>query len=136
MKSYISILFATILSFSFVSCDKDDDDPVAAPTVTIEEANLEGEYLCTEAEIDAPGRVAIITVSIVSATNEANVKLAKVFTDSKYVGVLNIPEFHEHITGIDDVVEGDILHLTVTDQNGNSTTAQKAITAEEEEEEE
>ncbi len=134
MKSYISILFAAILSFTIVSCDK-DDDTVAAPTVTIEEANLEGEYLCTEAEIDAPGRVASIVVTILSA-DEATTKLTKTFTDSKYVGVLNIPEFHEHITGVEDVAEGDILRMTVTDQNGNSTTAQKAITEEEEEEEE
>ncbi|MBE6340693.1 MAG: DUF4625 domain-containing protein [Marinilabiliaceae bacterium] len=139
MKKYINNIAIIILSFvalSFSSCDKDDNEQEAAPTVTIEEANIEGDYLCTEAEIDAPGRVASITVSIVSASDDSNVKLTKTFTDSKYVGVLNIPEFHEHITGIDNVVVGDILRLTVTDNNGNSTTAQKNITEEEEEEEE
>ncbi len=137
MKKYINNIAIIILSFaalSFSSCDKDDNEQEAAPTVTIEEANIEGDYLCTEAEIDAPGRVAYITVSIVSASDDSNVKLTKTFTDSKYVGVLNIPEFHEHITGIDNVVVGDILRLTVTDNNGNSTTAQKNITEEEEEE--
>ena len=137
MKKYINNIAIIILSFialSFSSCDKDDNEQEAAPTVTIEEANIEGDYLCTESEIDAPGRVASITVSIVSASDDSNVKLTKTFIDSKYVGVLNIPEFHEHITGIDNVVVGDILRLTVTDNNGNSTTAQKNITEEEEEE--
>jgi hypothetical protein len=58
-------------------------------------------------------------------------------TDSKYIGVLNIDGFHVHVDiNGKNVEEGDLLKMTVTDAEGQSVTAQKDITAEEEDEDE
>jgi hypothetical protein len=47
---------------------------------------------------------------------------------------LNIAGFHVHVDIADKgVVAGDLLQLTVTDGNSKSTTAQKSITEEEDE---
>lgn len=135
MKKYINNIAIVLLSFvaiSLSSCDK-DDDTVAAPTITLEEANLEGEFICVEAEIEAPGRIDVITITVSSADN-TKTKLTTTFVESKYANLLNT-EFHEHITDIEGVQEGDILTLVVTDKNGNTATVQKNITQEEEEEE-
>ena len=68
-------------------------------------------------------------------SKDGTVKVTRPVTDSKYIGVLNIDGFHVHtdIAG-KNVVESDVLKLTVTDAQGLSTTAQKSITEEEEEE--
>ena len=74
---------------------------------------------------------------LVIESQDGTVKVTRPVTDSKYLGVLNIDGFHIHtdIAG-KNVVEGDVLKMTVTDAQGLSTTVQKSITEEEEEEEE
>ncbi len=133
--SLIMMAIISLLSFGFTACSSDDDDSTPAPTVTLTEANLEDTEICTQANIVAPGKTTSIVIDIYDATGKT-LKVSKSVTDNKYIGVLNIPEFHVHVD-VDGkgVSEGDLLKLTVTDGNARKTTAQQAITAEEEDEE-
>ena len=134
MKKIInmSLLMALISVFtlSFTACSKDDDDKSPAPVITLHEANIEGDILCVQADVVAKGRTAAILLTI--ADKSGNVKVTYPVTDSKYIGVLNIDGFHVHV-GIDgkNVQEGDVLKMSVTDAKGQTTNAQKDITAEE-----
>ena len=99
----------------------------------MDEANIEDGYICVKADVTAPGRTAAILITVTDDTGN-NIKVTKPVTDSKYIGVLNIDGFHDHVD-IDGkgVAVGDLLKLNVTDANGKSTTAQKSITEEEDE---
>ncbi len=134
--SFVTLLLL-VLSLGFTACGSDDDDPqVPAPTIKLEEANIEGDELCVEADIVAQGRTALIIINICDATGKT-VKVSQPVSGSKYIGVLNIDGFHVHVPiAGKNVVEGDLLKLTVTDANGLSTTAQKSITEEEDQDEE
>ncbi len=139
MKKYIlkSLMMAmgVVVTLGFSSCSSDDDDKLPAPEITINEANIEGDELCTQADVVAKGRTA--SILLVIEGQDGTVKVSRPVTDSKYLGVLNIDGFHVHtdIAG-KNVVEGDILKMTVTDAQGLSTTVQKNITEEEEDEDE
>jgi hypothetical protein len=134
--SFVTLLLL-VLSLGFTACGSDDDDPqVPAPTIKLEEANIEGDELCVEADIVAQGRTALIIINICDATGKT-VKVSQPVSGSKYIGVLNIDGFHVHVPiAGKNVVEGDLLKLTVNDANGLSTTAQKSITEEEDQDEE
>ena len=122
-----------VVSLGFTSCDNDDDDDTPAPTIVMDEANIEDGEICVKADVTAPGRTASIQIVITDASGNTT-KATKNVTDSKYIGVLNIDGFHVHVDIADKgVVVGDLLKLTVTDGNGKSTTAQKDITEEEDE---
>ena len=123
-----------VVSLGFTSCgDDDDDDDTPAPTIVMDEANIEDGEICVKADVTAPGRTASIQIVITDASGNTT-KATKNVTDSKYIGVLNIDGFHVHVDIADKgVVVGDLLKLTVTDGNGKSTTAQKDITEEEDE---
>ena len=124
-KSIFSLTMVLVLSL--VSCN----DIKNKPAVNINEANIEGTYICVEADIDCPNKTQSIRIEICDAEN-GQIKLAMDFTDSKYVGKLNIPEFHEHIDINDSKVqENDLLRMTVTDQEKLQTVATKALTADE-----
>jgi len=127
--SLIMMAFVCMLSLSFAACSDDDDD-TSAPVVSIDEANIEGNELCIMADIEAKGTTQIIVANIFDSTGKS-LKATKAINDSKYIGVLNIDDLHVHvdITG-KGIVVGDLLKLLVIDANGSSTTAQKAITAE------
>lgn len=137
-KFYTNFVIALLCVFSlgFVACDDDDDPKVEAPVIEIEEANIEGDELCVEADIVAMGRTASITINICDATGNT-IKVPYTVTSSKYIGVLNVDGFHVHVP-IEgkDVVVGDQLKLTVADALGQTTTATKNITEEEDEDEE
>lgn len=135
---YMSLLLAlvSVMTIGFTSCGSDDDDSTPAPTIKLEEANIEGDELCVEADIVAQGRTVSILINICDATGK-DIKVSQPVTSSKYIGVLNIEGFHVHVDiAGKNVAVGDLLKLTVTDANGRSTTAQKAITEEEDEDEE
>ncbi|MBR6998489.1 MAG: hypothetical protein IKI19_06780 [Prevotella sp.] len=133
---FMSLLMAlvSVITIGFTSCGSDDDD-TPAPTIEMEEANIEGNELCVEADIVAQGRTASILINICDPSGKT-IKVAQPVAGSKYIGVLNIDDFHVHvdITG-KNVVVGDLLKLTVADANGRSTTAQKSITEEDEDNE-
>ena len=138
MKKYIymSLMMALlcVLSLSFTACD-DDDDKLPAPEITINEANIEDDVLCVQADVVAKGRTASILLTI-TGQNGA-VKATQAITDSKYIGVLNIDGFHVHVDIADqNVEEGDILEMSVTDGQGLTTTSKKSITEEEDDDDE
>lgn len=142
MKKYFNIslmmaLFAMFtLCFTACSSDDDDDEKSPAPTITIKEANIEeGDIVCVQADVEAKGRTAAVKLTI--SGKDGKEKVSQPVTDSKYIGVLNIDGFHVHVNIKDKgVVEGDQLAITVTDAEGQSVTAKKDITAEEEDEDE
>lgn len=124
----------TVFTLSFTACSNDDDDKQPAPQITLNEANIEGDILCVQADVVAKGRTATILLTIVGKDGAA--KVAYPVTDSKYIGVLNIDGFHVHVDiAGKNVEEGDVLQMTVTDAEGQTVTAQKGITAEEDDEE-
>ena len=135
---YMSLMLALlcVVSFGFISCgsdDDDDDDTTPAPTIVMGEANIEDGEICVKADVNAPGRTKAIQIVVTDASGKT-IKATKNVTDSKYIGVLNIDGFHVHVDIADKgVVAGDLLQLTVTDGNSKSTTAQKSITEEEDE---
>ena len=138
MKKYIymSLMMALlcVLSLSFTACD-DDDDKLPAPEITINEANIEDDVLCVQADVVAKGRTASILLTI--AGQNGAVKATQAITDSKYIGVLNIDGFHVHVDIADkNVEEGDILEMSVTDGQGLTTTSKKSITEEEDDDDE
>ena len=119
----------TVFTLSFTACSNDDDDKQPAPQITLNEANIEGDILCVQADVVAKGRTATILLTIVGKDGAA--KVAYPVTDSKYIGVLNIDGFHVHVDiAGKNVEEGDVLQMTVTDAEGQTVTAQKGITAE------
>lgn len=130
----LMMAFITVLTLSFAACSNDDDDKLPAPVITLDEANIEEDILCVEADVVAKGRTAAIVLTI--ADKSGNIKVTYPVTDSKYIGVLNIDGFHVHVN-IDgkNVEEGDVLKMSVTDGQGLTTTAQKDITAEEDDDE-
>lgn len=140
MKKYINssiiMVLMTMLTLSFTACSSDDDSPKQpAPQITLDEANIEGDILCVQADVVAKGRTAAIQLTVTG--NDGAVKLQHAVTDSKYIGVLNIEGFHVHVNIVGkNVQEGDVLKMSVTDGEGQLTTAQKSITAEEEDEDE
>ena len=135
---YMSLMLALlcVVSFGFISCgsdDDDDDDTTPSPTIVMGEANIEDSEICVKADVNAPGRTKAIQIVVTDASGKT-IKATKNVTDSKYIGVLNIAGFHVHVDIADKgVVAGDLLQLTVTDGNSKSTTAQKSITEEEDE---
>ena len=124
----------TVSTLSFTACSNDDDDKQPAPQITLNEANIEGDILCVQADVVAKGRTATILLTIVGKDGAA--KVAYPVTDSKYIGVLNIDGFHVHVDiAGKNVEEGDVLQMTVTDAEGQTVTVQKGITAEEDDDE-
>ncbi|MBP5425139.1 MAG: hypothetical protein J6Y33_03585 [Prevotella sp.] len=133
---YMSLMLAliTIFTISFTACGDNDDDKLPAPVITIDEANIEGDILCVQADVEAQGRTAAILLTVTG--KDGKTKVTYPVTDSKYIGVLNIEGFHVHVNiAGKNVEEGDLLKMTVTDSQGESVSAQKNVTAEEEEDE-
>ena len=136
---YMSLMVAllSVLTLSFTSCG-DDDDVASAPVINLYEANLEheGSEICVQADIKCPGKIATIIAEVYSADGKTLKLPPQPFTGNE--GALEVPGFHKHILDIDTydpaIVEGDLLKFTVVDQNGNSTTVQKNITEEEDDE--
>lgn len=137
---YLSLMVAllSVLTLSFTSCGGDDDEitNIASSTITLHEVNIEGSQICVKADIVCPSKVEYIRIEIYSADGQTR-KFTQDFYSSKYTGALNIPEFHEHLLDIDTydpaIVEGDLLKFTVVDMNGRTTTVQKNLTEEDDE---
>ncbi|MCR5131828.1 MAG: DUF4625 domain-containing protein [Prevotella sp.] len=127
---FISLMMAILstLALGFTACDDDDEDNSLAPVIELDEANIEGNELCTEADIVAQGLTASIVINIYDSTGKTQ-KVNFPVTNSKYINVRNIDDFHVHVDITNkNVVKGDLLKLTVVDASGRSTTAQKRIT--------
>ena len=135
---YMSLMMAlvSVISFGFTSCSNDDEDntPVA-PTIVMDEANIEDGFICVKADVTAPGRTAAIQITVTDAAGTTT-KVTKDVADAKYIGVLNIDGFHVHVDiNGKGVAVGDVLRLKVTDANGKSSVGRKSITQEEDDDE-
>lgn len=135
-KKFLGTLFLAGLSLlALSSCDKDDPKP-AKPVVTITEVGSHdspegvvaaGDDLHLEAEIVAEGLIDKIVVEI-HQEEGGNFEIEETFgADSKYAGSKNA-DFHEHIDIPTNAPLGEYhLHLTVTDKEGQSTTAEAEL---------
>lgn len=119
----------TAMTFVFASCNKDDETP-EKPTITLTEVGHDnsrhahpGHDLHLEADVVAEGLISRIGIEI-HQEEGSGFEIEKSFTDGKYMGVKNI-EFHEHIDIPADAPLGEYhLHFTVTDKEGQQTTAE------------
>jgi hypothetical protein len=135
-KVTLRILFLLSISMLAFSSCKDDETMPAKPVVTITEVGSHdapegqveaGEDLHLEAVIVAEGLTARIDVEI-HQEEGGNFEIEASYTEGKYIGVKNV-EFHEHIDIPADAPAGEYhLHLTVTDREGQTTTAEAELT--------
>lgn len=127
-----ALLFAA-LTLSVSSCKKDEKLP-AKPVITLTEVGHEnskqatiGDDMHLEAKIVAKGTIKSIFIEI-HQENGGTGKVEKKFTEGKYIGVKNC-EFHEHIDIPATFTAGKYhLHFTVTDESGQSATAESDVT--------
>ncbi len=132
---YKSLLLAlcSVVSLGFTACNDDDDD-VAKPVITLTEVGHDnclkahpGYDMHLEADIVAEGLIAAIYVEI-HQEDGGSYEIESSYTDGSYIGVRNT-EFHEHIDIPADAPLGAYhLHFTVTDQQGQQTTAESELT--------
>ena len=131
MKNIIlTIAAVAALAFLPVSCKK--DNAPAKPVVTFTEVGhdnskhaMRGDDMHLEAEIVAEGLIKRIDVEI--HKENGGFEIEKSFTEGKYIGVKNT-EFHEHIDIPAEAPLGEYhLHFTVTDQAGQTVTAEEHI---------
>ena len=128
----IALFFISVLSLGFVACDKDDDS-TAKPVITLTEVGHEnsktataGDDMHLEADIVAEGLIARIDIEI-HLEEGGDYEIECSYTDGKYIGVRNT-EFHEHIDIPADAPAGEYhLHFTVTDKEGQQTTAESEL---------
>ena len=116
--------------------DNDDNNP-AKPVINLTELgsghdspNDKTAYIGgdahIEAEIEAEGLIAQIIVMVHQA--DGDYEFSKTYTDEKYIGVRNTT-FHGHLDIPEDAVAGEYhLHLTVTDQFGQTATSESDLT--------
>ena len=138
MKKYLFAALVALFTVSVISCNK--DNVPAKPTVQFTEVGHENnktamrsDDLHLEADILAEGLIQRIDVEI--HQESGTFEIEKSYTEGKYIGVKNV-EFHEHI----DIPAAAPLgvyhvHFTVTDQKGQTTTAETHVQIEEYDEE-
>ena len=136
MKKNIVITLAAIAAFFLLSVSCKKDGTPAKPQVTLTEVGhdnsrtaMRGDDLHLEADILAEGLIQ--RIDVVLHREEGGLDLVQAYTDGKYIGVKNT-EFHEHIDIPADAPLGTYhLHFTVTDRQGQTTTAETQIEIEE-----
>lgn len=131
-KSLITPIALVLMAlFSLVSCKNDDALP-QTPTINLSEVgsgNSKVAYiggdLHLDAEILAEGLIAKIEVEIHQERGEFEFK--ETWTEGSFIGVKNA-DFHVHFDIPSNAPEGDYhLHLTVTDGNGRTATAESDL---------
>lgn len=131
----IFLLNMSLVTFSSCSNDDDNNNP-AKPLINLTEVGSEnnkkgvaGSDLHLEGSIVADGLIKQIDVEI-HQENGGNFKIEKSYKDGKYIGVKNA-DFHEHLDIPADAPAGNYhLHFTVTDQLGQTTTAESDLAIE------
>lgn len=146
MKKHISKfigLFSIITVSTLTSCSNDDDNATVSNRLEVAFTEVghggtpphahAGEDLHLEAEILAEAKIASVTVAIHSETNANAPEINATYSD--YNGLINAT-FHKHIDIPATQPAGLYhLHLTVTDTDGNTRTAEselEILTAEDE----
>ena len=120
------VAFATITILA--ACNK-EEEKIAAPVITLTEVGHENSHRATpgddmhlEADIVAEGLINAINVEL-HLEEGGDYEIEKSYTEGKYIGVRNT-EFHEHIDIPADAPNGEYhLHFTVTDREGQQTSA-------------
>ncbi len=120
------VAFATITILA--ACNK-EEEKAAAPVITLTEVGHENSHRATpgddmhlEADIVAEGLINAINVEL-HLEEGGDYEIEKSYTEGKYIGVRNT-EFHEHIDIPADAPNGEYhLHFTVTDREGQQTSA-------------
>ncbi len=123
----------SILTLSFTACSSDDDEMPAKPAITLTEVGHDnsghahpGHDLHLEASLLAEGLIQRIDIEM-HQEGGANKIVEQSITSGKYIGVRNA-DFHEHIDIPATAPLGEYhLHFTVTDQKGQTTTAESHI---------
>lgn len=131
-KTFI-VIFTLAVAGVFTACNQDDE--ISAPEITGLEVGLSnsrvayiGSDLHVEAEIIAEGKIALVNVEMHKEDGSGEEIEAEF---DEFAGLKNT-NFHKHIDIPAETTAGDYhFHLTVTDQNGNSTTVEEEITIEE-----
>ena len=124
----IRLIVLSTLILAFAACQKNP----SAPKITLTEVGHEnggkaeqGDDLHLEADIVAEGLIQRIHVEI--HQENGSYEIEKSYTTGKYIGVRNT-EFHEHIDiPADAPLGGYHLHLTVTDNKGQTATAEASV---------
>ena len=124
----IRLIVLSTLILAFAACGKTP----SAPTVTLTEVGHEnsgkaeqGDDLHLEADIVAEGLIKCILVEI--HRENGAYEIVNSYATGKYIGVRNT-EFHEHIDiPADAPLGGYHLHLTVTDNKGQTATAEASV---------
>jgi len=132
IKTIALLSVATGMMF-FTSCDKDDD--VAKPAISGLELGIGDSHIAyigadlhIEAEIEAEGRIDVITVEIHQEEGSSDEIEASY---DEFSGLKNTT-FHKHVDIPAETEAGTYhVHITVTDQEGNQTTVEDEITIEE-----
>ncbi|MBN2634723.1 MAG: DUF4625 domain-containing protein [Prolixibacteraceae bacterium] len=132
IKTILLLFVAATLVF-FTSCEKDDE--VAKPIIALTELGLSdshvayiGADLHIEAEIEAEGRIDVITVEIHQEEGSSDEIEASY---DEFAGLKNTT-FHKHVDIPAETKVGTYhVHITVTDQEGNQTTVEDEIEIEE-----
>lgn len=137
MKKYTSntVAVLSLLSITlFTSCSSDDNSNPVTGNIEINLTEVghgtpahvhAGEDLHLEAEILASEKIATVSVELHHETNTSAPIIRANYTD--YAGLLNAT-FHKHIDIPANQPAGHYhLHLTVTDQAGNSETVETEV---------
>jgi hypothetical protein len=133
------LLLVNVCIWASMSCkdDKEEELTPSAPSIVIQElgsghdspndlAALAGSDLHIEALITADGLIARIDLEI-HQEEGGSFTIEKSYTEGKYIGVKNT-EFHEHIDIPAETPPGEYhLHLTVTDQAGQTATVESEL---------
>ena len=128
INNIIRIFVIITLAVVFAACRKTP----SAPKITLTEVGHEnsgkaeqGDDMHLEADILAEGLIKSIHVEI--HQESGSYEIEKSYTSGKYIGVKNT-EFHEHIDIPADAPLGKYhLHLTVTDNEGQTATAEAHV---------
>lgn len=134
-KSFImsAIALLSVFTLSMTSCS-DDDDPVAESKIEFKDAEFGhhnsktafvGKDIHLECEIASESKITAITASL--KDKDGKTVATKNYTDSKYIGVLNV-KFHEHLHLSADIKEGDYrCIISVTNERGTTKTLEENI---------
>lgn len=129
-------LLLNLCMFTLSSCDKDEKKDLGKPTVVLSEVGeandktgIAGSDLHLEGDITAENGIKRIDIEI-HQEGGGSYKIAKSFTEGKYIGVKNA-HFHEHIDIPADAPVGNYhLHFTVTDQKDQTETKESVLKVE------
>jgi hypothetical protein len=129
------VFFAFAIMTIATSCSESTEPEVAKPVISELEVGLGnslvayiGSDLHLQAEIVAEGKIDLITVEIHKEDGSGD-EIEATYDD--YSGLLNAT-LHKHVDIPEATEAGDYhFHLTVTDQEGNSTTVEEDLTIEE-----